>query len=154
MECSPDDGCSSRGEHCSSHGEHCSSRTLLALRVRMADSEPDAVPKAGSLYWDYLCSMPVGARMSCDLSADSDGDAEVDFMVSKLDTDRWRASFQGPRSGDLTTRELFEHILEFMDGEDEITVCRGKDPRKRGVQCKKEEHDADEADVDRPRIVE
>ena len=84
------------------------------------------LPAEGSYYYDYLIDFPVGVSMVMHLHTDSDGDEELEFIVKRLRAGSWSVPFA---DDPLSTRELFEHVLERMEGEDYIRVNHGKDPR-------------------------
>ena len=101
------------------------------------------LPAAGSLYWDYLGSFPVDVKMTMHLHADADEADDLEFIAHKTSHDKWRVTFT---HGALTTRELFDHVVEMMQGEESIVVSHGKDPR--AVKKEYIERDSDDSEED------
>ena len=108
----------------------------------MASKVTDAMelPVEGSSYFGYLCSMPVGARMSTNLSADAPGalseneELVLFFVVKKVKEGErqwlaWRQIFASVRSDSCTLR-VFEHVQGVLaeDDEDVIMDTHGRDP--------------------------
>ena len=100
------------------------------------DAAAAGLPPKDSLYYDYLCSFPVGVSMSMELQPDAEALEETEtagliFTITKAGADAW-IGLPGYASEDglISTRTLFDHIVEQMEGEDFILVSHGRDPRK------------------------
>ena len=94
------------------------------------------MPTEGSSYYEYLCNIPIGAKIEVSLSGEPQGSLDADkerqlfFTAKKSATDAWLGVKNEP--GTTTTRAFFEHVQAVLAevNEDVIRVCHGKDPRK------------------------
>ena len=89
-------------------------------------SENFTLPVEGSSYFEYLRDFPVGFSMEMDLGAMEE--EQCVFVVTKVAQDQWRGCpFE---LGMVSTIQLFEHVVNTLEGDKDICVCHGKDPRK------------------------
>ena len=86
-----------------------------------------------SSYYDYLFFLPVGVTMEMELiSKDEEAlfggkEADLNFSVKKVGTDEWQGV---PNAGGVSSRKLFDFVVERSPGKDGVTVSHGADPRK------------------------
>ena len=93
-------------------------------------------PPASTVYWDYLLSIPVGARMEISLSGEprgtlgEDNEKALFFVVTRVGEDAWTGVRSSSSSS--STRVLFVHVRDVLaqDDEDVILVSHGRDPKK------------------------
>ena len=119
-----------------------------------------SLPTVGSLYWDYLQRVPVGAVIGMDLQ---DGSKELSdqepeerepaqFSVKKVSDGEWRLLDGGAEReltrGNSSTAALFVLVRQQMKGQDSIVVAHGTDPR----QVKKEMVDQGRCSSEQPRF--
>jgi hypothetical protein len=99
-------------------------------------SDLQKLPSEGSSYFEYLCSIPVGASVHVELSCEPPGALsetevmELFFTVKKVGDNGW----SGLKCSDdvSTTAELYSHVRAVLaeDEEEVIRVCHGRDPMK------------------------
>ena len=105
----------------------------------MATLYPDVLklPLEGSSYFEYLCSIPVGAKMQVELSCEPPGtldeseEQELFYTVTKVGEDGW-SGVKGAANDVVSTAELYSHVRAVLaeDDEDVIRVCHGRNPMK------------------------
>ena len=76
----------------------------------------------------------VGTTIDFDLQPDADELDEDErkmcqFLVTKVDDDQWLRDGHGEEDQPCTTWELFNYLKIAAEGEHEVVVARGKDPR-------------------------
>jgi len=87
------------------------------------------LPTAGTLYYDYLDSFPVGCSMHVEMYATDD---HPPFNVTKMAAGQWAGvPDHGDFNGLVSTRALFDFVkLARPPGDEVIMVTHGSDPRK------------------------
>ena len=98
----------------------------------------EPLPAAGSLYFDYLEAVPVGAVIDMDLNGVAkEGNEErkrCQFTTKKVGKGEWSLIEGGTASawtgGAATTINLFQLVRMNMQGESSIRVAHGQDPRR------------------------
>ena len=98
----------------------------------------EPLPAAGSLYFDYLEAVPVGAVIDMDLNGVAkEGNQErkrCQFTTKKVGKGEWALTDGGTESastgGAANTAALFKFVRQNMKGEDFIRVAHGTDPRR------------------------
>ena len=110
------------------------SETLSTDGREGAEWDGEGLPESGTLYYYYLENSLVGTTIDFDLQPDADELDEDErkmcqFLVTKVDDDKWLRDGHGEEDRPCTTWELFNHLKIAAEGEHEVVVARGKDPR-------------------------
>ena len=92
------------------------------------------LPEHGTLFYHYLENSHVGATIYMDLQPDADELNEEErrtcqFIINKVAEDKWLRPSHDERDEPCTTCELFNYLKSSLEGEHEVVVARGKDPR-------------------------
>ena len=129
---------SALGCACPPFGQACPLlRPILMAAISSSPDELD-LPAVGSSYLEYLHSIPVGAKMRVELSAEppgtlsEDDELELFFTVTKVGDDGWKGLKGAADDVVSTTVELYAHVRAVLaeDDEDVIRVVHGRDPLK------------------------
>ena len=99
-----------------------------------AEWNGEGLPESGTLYYYYLENSHVGTTIDMDLQPDADELNEDErkmcqFLVTKVAVDQWLRDGHGEEDEPCTTCELFNYLKSSLEGEHEVVVARGKDPR-------------------------
>ena len=99
-----------------------------------AEWNGEGLPESGTLYYYYLENSHVGTTIDMDLQPDADELNEDErkmcqFFVTKVAVDQWLRDGHGEEDEPCTTCELFNYLKSSLEGEHEVVVARGKDPR-------------------------
>ena len=94
------------------------------------------LPKEGSLYHDFLLSIPVGETMQMRLEPGADVqegtfEMETEFCVTKVASDAWNGipdSVEGDQNGN--SLQLLKYVRDCVHPEQHIRVNSGRDPVK------------------------
>ena len=110
------------------------SETLSTDGREGAEWNGEGLPESGTLYYYYLENSLVGTTIDFDLQPDADELDEDErkmcqFLVTKVADDKWLRDGHGEEDRPCTTWELFNHLKIAAEGEHEVVVARGKDPR-------------------------
>ena len=92
------------------------------------------LPEHGTLFYHYLENSHVGATIYMDLQPDADELNEEErrvcqFIINKVADDKWLRPKSAVYDEPCTTCELFDYMKSALEGEHEIVVARGIDPR-------------------------
>ena len=110
------------------------SETLSTDGREGAEWDGEGLPESGTLYYYYLENSLVGTTIDFDLQPDADELDEDErkmcqFLVTKVADDKWLRDGHGEEDEPCTTCELFNYLKSSLEGEHEVVVARGKDPR-------------------------